>query len=60
MLKNEIMNFSNKIIWITGASYGIGKALVIERSNQKAKIILSSRRKQDLELVNNACKTQLK
>ena len=50
------MNFSNKTIWITGASSGIGKALAIELSNQNAKIILSSRKKEDLELVKNACK----
>jgi dehydrogenase/reductase SDR family protein 7B len=56
MLKNKYMNFSNKTIWITGASSGIGKALAIELSNQNAKIILSSRRKEDLELVKNACK----
>tara|TARA_B100000795_G_C22804111_1_gene443768 strand:- start:3208 stop:4002 length:795 start_codon:yes stop_codon:yes gene_type:complete len=51
------MDFSNKIIWITGASSGIGKALAIELSNQSAKIILSSRRKEDLKLVKNACKS---
>ena len=51
------MDFSNKIIWITGASSGIGKDLAIELSNQSAKIILSSRRKEDLKLVKNACKS---
>lgn len=50
------MSFSAKIIWITGASSGIGKALALEFSNQNAKIILSSRKKEDLELVKNACK----
>lgn len=50
------MSFSNKIVWITGASSGIGKALAIELSNQNAKIILSSRKKDDLELVKKACK----
>jgi short-subunit dehydrogenase len=50
------MHFSDKIIWITGASSGIGKALALELSNQNAKIILSSRKKEDLELVKNACK----
>lgn len=51
-----IMYFSDKIIWITGASSGIGKALAIELANQNAKLILSSRKKADLELVKNACK----
>ena len=50
------MSFSNKIVWITGASSGIGKALAIELSHQNAKIILSSRKKEDLELVKKACK----
>ena len=50
------MSFSAKIIWITGASSGIGKALALEFSNQNAKIILSSRKKEDLELVKSACK----
>ena len=50
------MPFSDKIIWITGASSGIGKALAIELSNQNAKLILSSRKKEGLELVKNQCK----
>ena len=50
------MPFSDKIIWITGASSGIGKALAIELSNQNAKLILSSRNKEALELVKNKCK----
>ena len=50
------MSFSNKIVWITGASSGIGKALAVELSHQNAKIILSSRKKEDLELVKKACK----
>ncbi len=51
------MSFSNKIIWITGASSGIGKSLAIELSNQGAKIILSSRNIVALEDVKNRCKT---
>lgn len=50
------MSFSDKIIWITGASSGIGKALAIELSNQNAKLILSSRKKESLDLVKNECK----
>ena len=48
--------FSDKIIWITGASSGIGKALAIELSNQNAKLILSSRKNQELALVKKLCK----
>ncbi|ARV07129.1 short chain dehydrogenase [Polaribacter sp. SA4-10] len=50
------MSFSNKVIWITGASSGIGKSLAIELSNQNAKLILSSRKMAALELVKKACK----
>ncbi len=50
------MNFSNKIVWITGASSGIGKALSIELSQLNAKLILSSRDKNELELVKKECK----
>ncbi len=50
------MSFSDKIIWITGASSGIGKALAIELSNQNAKLILSSRKEADLEWVKKQCK----
>ena len=50
------MPFSNKVIWITGASSGIGKALAIELSHKNATLILSSRKKEDLELVKKQCK----
>lgn len=51
------MNFLNKVVWITGASSGIGKALAIELSHQNAKLILSSRKKEALIEVKNACKS---
>ena len=50
------MSFSDKTIWVTGASSGIGKALTIELAKQNAQLILSSRNKQDLEKVKMACK----
>lgn len=41
--------FNDKVIWITGASSGIGEALVKElASKSTAKIILSSRKKEQL------------
>jgi short-subunit dehydrogenase len=51
------MPFNNKVVWITGASSGIGKALAIELSHQKATLILSSRNKAELELVKSECNT---
>jgi len=50
------MNFQNKVIWITGASSGIGKALALELSNQDALLILSARNKEVLESVKSECK----
>ncbi len=49
------MNFSNKIVWITGASSGIGKALAMELSKQNVKLILSSRNENALNQVKNEC-----
>lgn len=49
------MNFNTKVIWITGASSGIGKALALALSQQDCNLILSSRRKEALEDVRNQC-----
>lgn len=49
------MNFSDKTIWITGASSGIGEALTYEFSKLGAKIIISARRKEELERVKENC-----
>ncbi|MDR1673451.1 MAG: SDR family oxidoreductase [Bacteroidales bacterium] len=47
--------FANKIIWITGASSGIGEALAYEWSKAGARLILSGRRLGELERVKAAC-----
>ena len=49
------MNFTDKIIWITGASSGIGKSLAIALSKHQTKLILSSRNEKELISVKNAC-----
>ena len=49
------MNFTNKIIWITGASSGIGKSLALALSKHHTKLILSSRNEKELNAVKNAC-----
>lgn len=48
--------FENKIVWITGASSGIGEALAIEFAKLKSKLILSARREDELIRVQNNCK----
>ncbi len=45
-------SLQNKVIWITGASSGIGEALVYECAKQHAKIILSARRESELVRVS--------
>jgi short-subunit dehydrogenase len=49
------MNFTDKVVWITGASSGIGKTLALELSKQHAKIILSSRNEEKLQAVKEQC-----
>lgn len=43
--------FKDKVIWITGASSGIGEALALELAKQEARIILSARREDELKRV---------
>jgi len=47
--------FEGKVIWITGASSGIGEALAYEWSKLGAHLILSARRESELDRVKAAC-----
>lgn len=49
------MNFKDKLIWITGASSGIGEHLAYAFAREGAKLILSSRKTAALEKVKGAC-----
>jgi dehydrogenase/reductase SDR family protein 7B len=51
---------NNKIIWITGASSGIGEALAYVAANEGALIVLSARREDELKRVAANCKTDSK
>lgn len=48
-------NYQNKVIWITGASSGIGKALSLEFSKLGAKVVISARKKDELEKTKKEC-----
>ncbi|XDD50984.1 SDR family oxidoreductase [Leptospira sp. WS92.C1] len=47
--------YKNKVVWITGASSGIGEELVKEAAKRGAKIVLSARRIKELERVKKEC-----
>ncbi len=45
-------SYQNKVVWITGASSGIGEALAHQFYAKGCKLVLSSRRKEELERVS--------
>ena len=49
----------NKIIWVTGASSGIGEALVYQLNAAGAKLIISSRNRDELFRIKQKCKNQI-
>lgn len=49
------MSFANNVVWVTGASSGIGEALAYSLHKKGARLILSSRRGEALEQVKANC-----
>lgn len=49
------MSFQDQVVWITGASAGIGEALALAFARQGARLILSARNEAALRRVATAC-----
>ena len=49
------MYYEDKVIWITGASSGIGESLAYALNKKGARLILSARRTEELERVKKNC-----
>lgn len=49
------MDFRNKVVWITGASSGIGEHLAYALSEQEAKLVISARNERELQRVKDNC-----
>jgi short-subunit dehydrogenase len=54
------MNIKDKVIWISGASSGIGEALAYAVAKEGAILVLSARREQELKRVADNCKIEFK
>ena len=51
------ISFAEKVVWITGASSGIGEAVAELIASRGAKLVLSARRADQLERVADACRS---
>ena len=50
-------NYRNKVVIITGASFGIGKSLALQLSEQGAHLVLAARSKQLLDALKAQCES---
>lgn len=48
-------HYSQKVVWVTGASSGIGESLVKELIKQHAFVVASARRESELQRIKNEC-----
>ena len=52
---DPISVLKGKVVWITGASSGIGEHLAYQLTGYGCKLVLSARRKEELERVKQKC-----
>ena len=50
--------YQDQVVWITGASSGIGEALALAFARQGARLVLSARREDELQRVAEQCGTR--
>lgn len=55
LVGKKISSLSGKVVWITGASSGIGKSLALTLAKYGVKLVISARRGAELELVKQEC-----
>ena len=48
-------HLEGQVIWVTGASCGIGAAVAVEAARHGARLVLSARRKKELEKIKTSC-----
>ncbi len=58
-IQNITMEIKDKVIWLTGASSGIGEGLAYELAKEGAKLIISARREDELKRVASQIKSDV-
>jgi dehydrogenase/reductase SDR family protein 7B len=53
--ESRLTDLAGKVVWVTGASGGIGEALALEASARGARVVLTARRAPELERVKALC-----